>query len=118
MKKKVSAIIDNAERCPHFGYTKFGIMEQILKSKKIAHRPMCYSPAVSKPNYIRPCNCKFDKATNKFVITEGCPLESVIDEDTIKEVLAVLKAREAAESKQENESQTKYLESIKPDVNK
>ena len=118
MKKKVSAIIDNAEHCPYFRYTKLGTMEKILKSAKIAHRPMCHSPAVSKPNYIRPCNCAFDKATNKYVIKEGCPLDSVIDEETIKAVLAQLKAKESAESNDENENQPKHLEAIDLDVGK
>lgn len=90
MKKKVLAIIDNAEHCPYFRYAKLGILEKILKSAKVAHRPMCLSPAVSKPGYLRPCSCTFDKVTGKYAINDGCPLESIIDEATINAVLAQL----------------------------
>lgn len=110
MKKKVVAIIDNAEHCPYFRYTQLGTMEKLLKSAKVAHRPMCYSPAVSKPGYLRPCSCVFDKATNKYIIKEGCPLESIIDEATVNAVLAQLKMQAASEDdvteEQQNEEQT------------
>lgn len=97
MKKKVLAIIDNAEHCPYFRYSTLGTMEKMLKKAKIAHRPMCYSPAVSKPGYLRPCSCIYDKTTNKYIIKEECPLESVIDEATVAAVLAQLHMTEAAE---------------------
>ena len=87
MKKKVVAIIDDASHCPYFRYTQLGFMEKLLSNAKVAHRPMCLSPAVSKPGYIRPCSCIFDKTTKKYTITEGCPMESIMDEATINAVL-------------------------------
>lgn len=96
MKKKVTAIIDDASRCPFFRFSQLGFMEKVLKNNKVAHRPMCLSPAVSKPGYLRPCSCIFDKTTSKFTITEGCPLESIIDDATLKALLNQLREQEEA----------------------
>lgn len=87
MKKKVEAIIDNAGRCPYFGYKASGLFEIVLALFKIPHKPKCYHPATSKPGYLRNCNCQYDKETDRYIIKDGCPLETVIDEETVKAVL-------------------------------
>lgn len=97
MKKKVVAVIDNAERCPYFGYKSAGILEFFLRIFHVPHNPNCYHPATSKPGFVRKCNCVHDKATDKYIIKDGCPLESVIDEETKRAVLAQLQ-KEAAEA--------------------
>lgn len=96
MKKRVVAVIDNAERCPHFHYAQLGIADKILKSLGVSNSPKCYCPGIIKPGYIRKCNCKYDKQTNKYVILDGCPLETVIDEDVKQAVLRQLKENQEA----------------------
>lgn len=87
MRKIVKAIIDNAARCPYYGYSNNGLFELFIRLCKVPHRANCYNPAETLPNHVRKCSCKYDKETGKYLILEGCPLETEIDEVTIRAVL-------------------------------
>lgn len=101
MRKIVTAIIDNAARCPYFGYKASGLFEILLAVFKVPHKPKCYNPTVSKAGYLRHCNCRYDKESDKYLILEGCPLDTEIDEATKRAVLKQQGFKEAAEPEEE-----------------